>query len=102
MNHTTSPMHAGTAAGARARSDRSNADGEVGVTQLVGSYHDNHGALRLIAVRRSDRQRHDVVEFADGTPVRVLHSIYGEQAAAAEQAFKVAGARLTHARGLAA
>jgi len=102
MNHTISPMHAYMAAGAKARSNRATADSEVGVTQLVGSYHDSEGALRLIAVRRTNQQRHDVIELADDTPVRVLQSVYGDQAASAEHAFKVAGAQLTQARGLAA
>ena len=102
MSQTTSPTHAYTAAGAKARNNRSNADSEVGVTQLVGSYHNNQGALRLIAVRRSDRQRHDVIELGDGKPAEVLQSVYGESAAAAEHAFKTAGAQLARAEDLAA
>ena len=94
---TRSPSTSG-----HARDSRGRADDEVGVTQVVGSCQDERGALRLIAVRRSDRQRHDVIELADGKPAQVLHSIYGEGAAAADHAFKTAGTELARAQALAA
>ncbi len=73
------------------------ADGEVGVSRVVGGYHDG-GVLRLIAVRRANRDRLDVVEISSGEPARVLHTVYASGTVAERQAFAVAEARLAGCR----
>lgn len=87
---------------AEAQDSRSCADDQVGVTQIIGYYQDCRGVRRLIAVRRTGRERRDVVELVADEPAQVLHSIYGDSATAAEHALKAAGARLTQAQDLAA
>lgn len=80
------------------RSRRASSDGETGVSEVVGGYRDRDGALRVIAVRRSGRDRYDVVDVAAGEESRVLASVYGTDPAAEEHAFRVAAERLAAAK----
>jgi hypothetical protein len=80
------------------RRGRAGSDSEIGVSQVVGGYHDHAGTLRLIAVRRCDRDRREVVEVAEGERKRVLATVYGGDPAAKEHAFTVAAERLAEAK----
>ena len=78
---------------------RARGDSEVGVSQVAGGYRDSAGTLRLIAVRRCEGERHEVVEVARGEPTLVLATVYGADPAAERHAFKVAAERLAEANG---
>jgi hypothetical protein len=74
------------------------ADREVGVSVIVGAYRGANGTLHVIAVRRSERARLDVIEVMDEEPARSLHTVYGQRAAAERRAFQIAEALLTDER----
>lgn len=88
----------GVRAAHRAKRPATRSDSEIGVSQVVGDYHDRSGTLRVIAVRRSERERYDVVEVASNEAIRLLASVHGTDAAAEEHAFTVAAQQLAQAK----
>lgn len=74
------------------------ADAALGVSLVVGGYRERSGTLRLIAVRRSQRDRLDVVEVSSERPTRVLHTVHGEGEVAERRAFAIAELHLAEGR----